>query len=233
MKTVLKVVGGILLGIVALAATGLSWLALRKPAARPVSSLRVDPTPARLARGKYIVEHVADCLGCHSDHLDDRYGFPVKAGTEGQGGFVFDAKLGIPGVVCAQNITPDPETGIGRWSDDEVLRAMREGVDREGNALFPMMPYVHLREMSDFPVNLIIKFTPKPITSPVSAPDSHKDRVAYGRYLTKIGGCYECHTPHDEKQQLEGMIDAWFEDRGETWQAIGQNLPPVYSVRFA
>ena len=228
MKRFFKVVGAVLLGVVAVAAGIVTWLALRHPAARPVSSMRVDATPSRLARGKYLVEHVTDCLGCHSDHLNDRFGFPVKPGTEGQGGYVFDAKLGIPGIVCAQNITPDPETGIGKWSDDEILRAMREGVDRDGNALFPMMPYVDLREMSDedaysvvaylrtlkpirhtipqkkidFPVNLIIKFTPKPLTSPVAAPDP-ANRVAYGRYLTRIGGCYECHTPHDDKQQID------------------------------
>src|SRR5206468_11541394 len=138
-----------------------------------------------------LVEHVADCLGCHSDHTDG-FGFPVKPGTEGEGGFPFDAKLGVPGLVCAQNITPDPETGLGRWSDDEILRAMREGVDRNGDALFPMMPYQHFRYMSDedaksivvyvrtlkpihnqvppkhldFPVHFIAKFIPKPLHGP-------------------------------------------------------------------
>ena len=254
MKTLLKILGVLLFGVVALAAGAVSWLALRKPAARPLSSLRIEGTPARLARGKYLVDHVSDCLGCHSDHVDDRFGFPVKAGTEGQGGYPFDAKLGVPGLVCAQNITPDPQTGLGGWSDDEILRAMREGVDRDGNALFPMMPYVHLREMSDedaysviaylrtlkpirhavpekkidFPVNLIVKFTPKPITTPVSAPDPHKDRIAYGRYLTRIAGCYECHTPHDDKQQLDtarAFAGGW-QMNGPWGRVVTANLTP-------
>ena len=253
MKTFLKALGAVLLGVVALAAGGLTWLSLRKPAQRPVTSMRVEATPARLARGKYLVENVSDCLGCHSDHVNT-FAFPIKPGTEGQGGFAFDKGLGVPGVVAAQNITPDPETGLGKWSDDEILRAFREGVDRNGNALFPMMPYVHLREMSDedaksvvvylrtlkpirnqvaakkidFPVNLIIKFVPKPITEPVNAPDPHKDRIAYGRYLTKIGGCYECHTPHDEKQRLDearAFAGGWTMN-GPWGRVVTANLTP-------
>lgn len=253
MKTFLKALGAVLLGALALAAGGVSWLALRKPAARPVTATKIEATPTRLARGEYLVQHVADCLGCHSDHVT-RFGFPVKPGTEGQGGFPFDAKLGVPGLVCAQNITPDPETGLGRWSDDEILRAMREGVDRNGNALFPMMPYVHLREMSDedaksvvvylrtlkpirhsvpqkkidFPVNLIVKFVPKPLKGPVIAPDPKKDHLAYGRYLTRIGGCYECHTPHNEKQQLDEAraFGGGWEMRGPWGRVVTANITP-------
>ena len=254
MKTFLKIIGGVLLVVLAVIGGGLAWLSLRKPASRPVTSLRIDATPERLARGHYLVNNVVDCLGCHSDHLVDKFGIPIKPGTEGQGGFVFDSKLGVPGVVSAQNITPDPETGLGAWSDDEILRAMREGVDRKGDALFPMMPYVHLREMSDddahsvvaylrtmkpirhsvppkkidFPVNLIIKFVPQPLTAPVSAPDRAKDSIGYGKYLTKIGGCYECHTPHDEKQRLDenrAFAGGW-EMRGPWGRVITANLTP-------
>ena len=75
-----------------------------------------------MARGKYLVENVASCLDCHSDHTAG-YAFPIKPGTEGQGGYIFDKQIGFPGVVAAQNITPDPETGLGTWTDGEVLRA--------------------------------------------------------------------------------------------------------------
>lgn len=253
MKKFLKVLGALLLVVIALAAGLVSWLAFRKPAARAVTSARIEATPERLARGKYLVENVTDCLGCHSDHVI-RYGLPVKPGTEGEGGYPFDAKVGVPGVVCAQNITPDPETGLGNWSDDEILRAMREGVDRNGDALFPMMPYVHLRNLSDedaksivtyvrtlkpirhsvpakkidFPVNFIVKFIPQPITGPVAAPDPKKDHLGYGRYLTRIGGCYECHTPHDEKQRLDearAFAGGW-QMMGPWGRVITANLTP-------
>ncbi|HKD16230.1 MAG TPA: cytochrome C [Thermoanaerobaculia bacterium] len=201
-----------------------AWLALRSPEQRPASTEKIEATPERLARGQYLVENVADCFGCHSDHLWDRFACPIKDGTKGQGGFAFDAKLGVPGLVQAQNITQDKEHGLGDWTDGEILRALREGVDRKGVALFPMMPYEYFHDMSDedaksvvaflrtipavnrpvaprrldFPVNLLIKFAPQPLTGPVSAPD-RSDSVAYGKYLVNVAGCRECHTPHDDK----------------------------------
>lgn len=220
----MRILVRILAVVVLIAAAGLAWLALRKPDQRPPSTDKIEATPERLARGEYLVEHVSDCFGCHSDHHWDRFAIPIKAGTKGQGGYAFDAKLGVPGVVQAQNITQDKETGLGDWTDGEILRAFREGVNRKGEALFPMMPYEGFHAMSDedarsvvvflrtvpavnhpiaprrldFPVNLMIKFAPKPLTGPVSAPDP-KDSLAYGKYLVTIAGCAVCHTPHDDK----------------------------------
>ena len=252
MKTFFKVLGTALLVIVALLAGAVTWLSLKKPAQRPPSTEKIDATPERLARGKYLVEHVSDCLGCHSDHIAT-YGFPVKPGTEGTGGFIFDKKIGFPGIVAAQNITPDPIDGLGKWSDGEILRALREGIDRNGEALFPMMPYQHLSVMSDddakavvaylrtlkplrnhvppktleFPLNYIVKFIPKPLSGPVRTPD-RKDTVAYGKYLAKIGGCYECHTPHDDKNRLieaQAFSGGW-EMAGPWGRNFTANLTP-------
>jgi mono/diheme cytochrome c family protein len=226
MKTFLKVVGGLLLVVLALVAGALVWLTMKKPAAHPPTAEKIEATPARLARGEYLVQHVSDCMGCHSDHLLT-FGIPVKPGTEGIGGYIFDKKIGFPGVVAAQNITSDPDTGLGKWTDGEILRAIREGIDRNGDALFPMMPYQHLRSLGDedaksivvylrtfppqnhavppkrldFPLNFIVKFIPKPLDGPVPQPDP-KDHLAYGKYLSTIAGCYECHTPHDDKNRL-------------------------------
>jgi len=100
---------------------------MRKPAQRPPPDEHVQATPERLARGKYLVENVCDCLGCHSDHFWDRFGIPIKRGTEGQGGFTFDEKLSIPGEVSAQNITQDNPTPSGcaarRWRTWRAGRA--------------------------------------------------------------------------------------------------------------
>src|SRR5512134_3901368 len=106
MRRIWKILGGIALGAVLAVAALLGWLAAKKPAMRPPSSEKIDPTPERLARGRYLVEHVSHCLGCHSDARFDRFAIPTKPGTEGQGGFPFDQKLGVPGLVQAQNITP-------------------------------------------------------------------------------------------------------------------------------
>ncbi|MEK6375546.1 MAG: cytochrome C [Acidobacteriota bacterium] len=253
MKTLLKVLGGIVLVVVVLLAGALIWLSLKKPASRPASAEKIEATTQRLARGKYLVENVSACLDCHSDHLTT-YAFPVKPGTEGQGGYVFDKNIGFPGVVAAQNITPDPETGLGKWTDGEVLRAIREGVDREGKALFPMMPYQHYRYMSDedaksivafirtlkplrnqvpekhldFPVNFIAKFIPKPLDGPVAAPDP-ANRLEYGHYLARIGGCYECHTPHIEKGGIDEsrpFAGGWVM-KGPWGRVVTANLTPA------
>jgi Cytochrome c len=249
----MRIVIRILVVLVLLAGAVLAWLALRSPAMRPPSTEKIEATPERLARGEYLVEHVADCFGCHSDHHWDRFAIPVKNGTKGQGGFPFDAKLGVPGLVQAQNITQDKDYGLGDWTDGEILRAIREGVNRKGEALFPMMPYEFFHSMSDedaraivvflrtvpavsrkveprrldFPVNMLIKFAPKPLTGPVSAPDP-KDSVAYGKYLVTVAGCAGCHTPHDDKGQP--MTTAWFTGGwvmvGPWGRVVSANLTP-------
>lgn len=252
MKTFLKVTGGLLLVAVLLIAGAVMWLTVRKPAQRPASTEKIEASAARLERGKYLVHHVTDCLGCHSDHVV-AFAMPVKPGTEGQGGFPFGPEFGVPGSVCAQNITSDPETGLGKWTDGEILRAIREGIDRDGNALFPMMPYQGYRHLSDedakaivaymrtmkpiknqtppkkiaFPVNLLIKFAPAPVEASVMAP-KREDSVAYGKYLTTIGGCYECHTPHTEKNELmaDKAFSGGWEMKGPWGRNFTSNLTP-------
>jgi mono/diheme cytochrome c family protein len=240
--SVLRIVVSIGAGVVVIAGGGLGWLWARSPDARPAPAEAVERTPERLERGEYIAIHLADCAGCHSDHVFDRFAAPLKPGTLFQGGFPFDAKLGVPGLVCAQNLTPDPETGKGRWTDGELLRAFREGVSKDGHALFPMMPFEQFRMMSDedakavvaylrtvpaiknpipptqlaFPVNLLIKFKPTPIAERVVAPDDAKDHLAYGRYLVVLAGCKECHTAHDDHgARLPGR------DYAGGWEMVG------------
>lgn len=169
-------------------------------------------------------------MDCHSKHRDDLYGWPAIPATYGQGGFSFDQKLGLPGVIQAQNITSDPETGIGSWTDGEVMRAIREGVARNGRALFPMMPYEQLRALSDedtrsvvvylrslppikkaipdpvldFPVSLLVRLSPQPVDGPV--PDvKQEDHLALGKYLVTISSCVVCHTNQVRGRPVKGM----------------------------
>jgi len=252
MKTFFKVIGIVLLVIVALAAIGVSYLALRKPAQRPASAEKVEATPERIARGAYLVKHVTVCFDCHAERTT-AYGGPVKPGREGAGGFIWNKDLGFPGTLAAANITPDQETGLGQWTDGEIMRAIREGVDREGNALFPLMPYGHYSVMSDedaqsivvylrtlaplhyerpakaldVPLNFIEKFIPKPLAGPVSAPD-RSNTVAYGYYLSKIGGCHECHTPKNDKgEPIPGkdLAGGW-EMHGPGFRVVTANITP-------
>jgi mono/diheme cytochrome c family protein len=136
--------------------------------------------------------------------------------SEGQGNF--------PGILCIRNITPDPESGIGNWTDGELIRAMREGVDHQGLGLFPIMPYFIYRSISDqdaaaivaymrnlkpvraerpdrdidFPMSMLIELFPEPLDGPVAHPDE-TDSVAYGEYLATIARCGFCHTPRQNR----------------------------------
>lgn len=194
------------------------FLLMRKPAQAAAPNVRLEATPERLARGKYLFEVVADCGGCHSERDWSKFGAPEVAGRRGAGQ-VFPPEMGLPGTVVASNITPDPETGIGLWSDGEKMRAIREGVSKDGRALFPMMPYGFYRNMSDedvaalvvyldslppvkyrlqgtkldFPVNLLIQSAPQPVKGPVATPP-RSNPLKYGEYLVTLGGCMDCHT---------------------------------------
>jgi len=69
-----------------------------------------------------------------------------------RGGKAFAGGLPVPtpfGTIYSSNITPDPETGIGRWSEDAFRRAMRSGVDRAGSHLYPTFPYDHFTNVTD------------------------------------------------------------------------------------
>ena len=224
-------------------AGGLGYLVLRKPAMAPPSAIKVEMTEARVARGKFLFERVCDCDGCHSEHDFSRFGLPVVASGRGKG-LAFPPEFGLPGTVTAPNITPDSETGIGSWTDGEKIRAIREGVDRNGRALFPFMPYPYYRHMSDedvysliaflntlpairnpmartrldFPVNLMIKGEPRPVGS-VPEPD-RRDKLKYGEYLVTIAGCAECHTPMEKGTLVESKRFAG----GQTFRLAGASV---------
>ena len=252
MKIFFRIVGILVLSVVTLAALGVGWLMWRKPAQRPAPDLQVERTPERVARGRYLVRHVGICLDCHSQRKL-AWGMPVNLESEGANGFVWDETMHFPGRVAAANLTPDLETGLGVWSDGEVIRAIREGVDRNGRALFPIMPYTHYRNMSDddaeaivaylrtlkpiryerpekeldLPLPFVEKFVPAPLDGPVTAPDP-SDRVAYGKYLTTIAACGECHTPKDKQgNAIEGMEFAGgYEMHAPDFRVVTANITP-------
>jgi mono/diheme cytochrome c family protein len=87
-----------------------------------------------IARGKYLAE-AADCAACHTAPG----GAPFAGGLPMQSGF---------GVIYSTNITPDVDDGIGRWSADDFWRALHDGVRRDGQQLYPAMPYTSYRGMT-------------------------------------------------------------------------------------
>ncbi|WP_164007074.1 c-type cytochrome [Pyxidicoccus trucidator] len=176
--------------------------------------------PAPMERGRYLVEHVLACGSCHSARDWNRYGGPVTGAP--LAGACWDEAWELPGRVCAPNITSDPEHGIGRWTDEELMRALRDGTGRDGKTLFPLMPFLLYRELSDADARAVIAFLrqvpPAPSTTPRSAipqevyaqyqslaspmkapvPEPAKDAVSRGRYLAAVAQCAACHAGVDE-----------------------------------
>jgi cytochrome c553 len=192
----------------------------------PQASNKEDSLKKVVERGEYLSFHVAPCMDCHSKRDYTKYSGPIVPGTEGMGGEVFDQKLaGVPGTVYAKNITPDPETGIGTWTDEEILRAMTQGISKNGDTLFPLMPYPHFNHMAKDDLLSIVAYlrTLKPIKNKIPArqlfvPISvvypapalqptvdgnvrppETDKVKYGEYLTNAAACSDCHTPMTQK----------------------------------
>ena len=81
-----------------------------------------------IAQGEYLT-NAADCAACHT----------APRGQPFAGGLAFRLPFGT---IYSSNITPDPETGIGAWSDAEFVRALHRGISRNGENLYPAFPYV-------------------------------------------------------------------------------------------
>ena len=160
---------------------------------------RLAATDASASRGEYIVRTVAVCGGCHGDHLS--------------GGREFrDWRIGV---ARASNLTPDPETGLGNWSEAEIVRALRNGVRKDGRLLAPVMPYEWFHEMSDSDALAVARYlrslpaVRNPVTQnpnfifkagralflhPLSG-TTVPEPANRGAYLTQHAGlCADCHT---------------------------------------
>lgn len=98
------------------------------------SGAKEDSMKAVIARGSYLANHVAGCMDCHSNRDFNKFSGPPTPGTEGQGGLAFTHELleAVPGVVYASNITPDSATGIGTWSDNDILKALTRELIKTG-----------------------------------------------------------------------------------------------------
>jgi mono/diheme cytochrome c family protein len=187
----------------------------------PVPDITLPTAAAEIERGRYLATHVAVCMDCHSTRNWDYFAGPVVPGMWGKGGEVYDRDTGLPGVLISKNITP---YALGDWSDGEVFRAVTGGLQNDGDALFPLMPYDAYRTMDerdvlaiiaylrtlesiandvpdhelDFPLNLIVNSIPL-AAEPRTV--NRNDPVEYGAYLAKMGGCVWCHTPINATQQ--------------------------------
>src|SRR5918993_1820790 len=153
MKTLLKIIGGVVVLLLLAAAAGLGYLFYAFPKVPAAGEYRIEATPERLARGKYLNDHVLGCTTCHSERDWTRFSGPVKPDTIGIGGQVF--ALGPAGTLYSKNITP---AAIGSWTDGELLRSVTAGVSRDGTPLFPLMPYPHFGVMADDDIHAVLTY---------------------------------------------------------------------------
>ena len=208
----------IIIGIV-----GYIKLALPNVGAAP--TVTVDKTPARVARGEYLANHVTICIDCHSSRDWSKFSGPPMEGTIGKGGELFDQKFGFPGAFYSKNITP---AGISRYTDGELFRVITTGVNKEGKAIFPVMPYHYYGRMDEEDIYSIIAYirTLQPVKNEVAAsiPDfpmsiiintmpakasftklpAKTDVVNYGKYITNAAACMECHTKFEKGSLVAG-----------------------------
>jgi mono/diheme cytochrome c family protein len=158
-------------------------------------------------RGAYLVNGIAGCGNCHTPR-----GGPMK-GVELAGGFSFGGDK-APFKSYAANITPDRKTGIGAWTDAQLVTAIREGKRPDGSVIGPPMAIDFYKYMSDRDAKAIVAYlrSVKPVKHKVPksvyriplhagkpvgrvADVSRADKIAYGDYQVRIGHCMECHTP--------------------------------------
>lgn len=194
-------------------------------------------------RGKYLMESVVACGNCHFARGDK--GQPLfDKGLSG--GMLFDEP---PFKAYAANITPDPDTGIGKWTDAQLAKAIREGVRPDKSVIGPPMPIEFYRRFSDADLGAIIAYlraqpsvrnaVPRssyniplppdygPAVTNIKAPAA-SNKVKYGEYLANIGHCMECHTPRNDKGMLEharqGAGGQVF--KGPWGASVSRNLTP-------
>ena len=185
---------------------------------RPLTNIKYERTAQRQEQGKYLVTGLLECFMCHSERNWDAPGAPPLVEKYGSGKLLWEDSLHH---IFAPNITPDKETGAGKWTDDMFARAIREGVGHDGRALAPDMPYNTFKNLSDEDLASIIVYlrsippvhhvVPKtiiptgdrswiekslrPITKPILAGNfpNMKNR---GHYLVSLADCGGCHTSH-------------------------------------
>jgi mono/diheme cytochrome c family protein len=178
--------------------------------------VKAEASTEQITKGRYLLQ-LANCAACHTDIEHD--GSPLAGGRALESDF---------GIFYSPNITPDSETGIGQWSDDDFIRALTDGISPGGHDYYPSFPYLAYRHMNRddmlaikaylftqpavrqankphelkwylSPFTLSIwKWLNSLFTKPVTDDDSR------GSYIVNVlGHCNECHTPRNEIGMLK------------------------------
>ena len=150
----------ILIGLAAVAIVGLGCfaaLAWQSPISPIAPPAKASFSPVLITRGE-VLAGAGYCATCHTS----------KGGKPYAGGYAMNTGFGT---IYSTNITPDPETGIGSWSEEAFRRAMHEGVARDGAHLFPAFPYDHFTKLTDGDVSALYAYvmTREPVRASIPA----------------------------------------------------------------
>jgi mono/diheme cytochrome c family protein len=204
-----------------------------------------------LERGRYLMHAVVACGNCHTP-LGPNGPMP---GMELAGGMDFQD----PGFTAySANITPDKATGIGRWTDAQIITAIREGKRPDGRIIGPPMPIGLYRGISDNDVRAIVAYlrSVPPVVNkvptsvyrmplpPAYGPPVVKvpevpanDKVAYGRYLAgPAAHCIECHSPPGANgaPDIENQLGAGGMKIPGPWGvSVSANITPTGLKRYS
>ena len=169
------------------------------PKAFPEKPIAAPPITDKVAYGKYLALGVVDCFGCHSaDFKTVNTNVPEQSeGFFGGGNPLLDVN-GKP--IFSSNITPDPETGIGNWTEAQFIRAVRDGFRPDNTPLrYPMSRYHELRDEEIGAIYAYLRTIP---AIKHKVPQSHEYKVVQastnepamsGKQIYYKYACYSCH----------------------------------------
>jgi mono/diheme cytochrome c family protein len=200
----------------------------------------------RLERGTYLVKGPVACGNCHTQQTPQG---PVED-RELAGGLVLPAE-GFQ--VITPNITQDKETGIGAWTDEQIIAAIREGKRPDGSIIGPPMPITQHRNLSDDDAKAIVAYlrSVKPVSSKIArntypfplppawgppvtsvAAVSIDDPVKYGAYLAgPVAHCIVCHSARDERgvpDPVHNLGTGGVEIKGAWGVSVSANITPTH-----
>jgi mono/diheme cytochrome c family protein len=200
-------------------------------------------TGPNLDRGKYLAEAVAICFECHSEREYRLPGWPIKRGMKASGRILYGG--GTSHQLVAPNISTDKATGIGKWTDPEIIRAIRDGVSRDGRRLNSEMPYKYYESMSPVDLNSIVAYlrSIKPVNhrlpsnigpekGEATSPGMDRlhsfqwsERILKGEFLVKIGSCETCHTPRRDGKYIAGLeFGGGVAIQNKGWKSASSNI---------
>jgi len=186
----------------------------------PLSDLKISSDSAKIERGRYLAQGPAHCIDCHS---------PIEKvlSHDGDDDLVMSGGFGLeipPGTFYAPNITPDEETGIGRYTDGQLYRMLRYNIRPDGQAAIDFMPFFNMTDEDIYAIIAYLRsqkkfkhkmpeseltFLGKALTTlgaikpsvpdqPVVKSVKEDTTVAYGKYLAyAVANCMGCHTDRD------------------------------------